>query len=154
VDRPPVTGPVVSYVDERGRPVPVSAQNPLPTTGSGMAPEDLTAKPPLAWDADTATLALQGRTLPEGGTTGQVVKVVDGAPAWAADANTTYTVLSQANAENASSTTAGLVTGQRLAQAIAAHRPVVAYVDPASETALADLVAALRAAGLMADPPG
>src|SRR5690606_23132628 len=42
---------------------------------------------------------------------------------WATPANTTYSEITQAEAENAASTTARLVTGQRLAQAIAKHPP-------------------------------
>lgn len=42
------------------------------------------------------------------------------------DTNTTYSVLTQLDAENAADTTAGLVTGQRLSQAVLAHAPVKA----------------------------
>jgi hypothetical protein len=38
--------------------------------------------------------------------------------------NTTYSAITQANIENASGTTAGLVTGQRAAQAVAKHESV------------------------------
>jgi Cu/Ag efflux protein CusF len=43
---------------------------------------------------------------------------------WATPPNTTYSTITQAEAENASSTTARVVTGQRLAQAVAFHAPV------------------------------
>lgn len=45
---------------------------------------------------------------------------------WATPANTTYSAMSQAEAENAASTTARLATGQRLSQAVAAHPRVSA----------------------------
>lgn len=48
----------------------------------------------------------------------------DGSWAIPVDTNTTYSVLSQANAENPASTAAGLATGQRIAQAIAAAEKV------------------------------
>lgn len=127
----------ISFFRE-GKRVFVSEENPLPTSGSGAAVDET-------------------RLLPETiGTNGQVAKVVDGAVAWAADANTTYSTLTQAQVENNTSTAAGLVTGQRLAQAVTAHAPQAAFVDvdgtdlatlTASVTAIRD---ALVAAGLMA----
>lgn len=40
---------------------------------------------------------------------------------WATPPNTTYSVVSQANIENPASTSSGLITGQRLAQGVAAQ---------------------------------
>lgn len=42
---------------------------------------------------------------------------------WATPPNTTYALISQAEAESAGSTTGRLISGQRLAQAVAAHPP-------------------------------
>ena len=50
----------------------------------------------------------------------------DGSWATPVDTNTTYSAITQANAESAASTAAGLVTGQRIAQAIAASATVAA----------------------------
>jgi len=94
-----------------------------------------------------------GRPLPDGGTDGQVVKIVSGNPAWAADANTTYTAMSAAEATTGTATTARTISAAVLAGAVAERLPEAAYVVPASETFAADLVAALQAAGLMAPTP-
>lgn len=58
--------------------------------------------------------------LPAGGTNGQVLKVVGGVPAWAADTdtNTTYPTLAAAAATAGTATTASTITAKVLADAI------------------------------------
>lgn len=63
-----------------------------------------------------------GGWTPPTGTNGQVLKYdANGNIVAGTDNNTTYTAASQAEIENAASTTARLVTGQRAAQAVAAY---------------------------------
>lgn len=79
---------------------------------------------PEAWQLiiDSANAA----STPAGSTAGQVLTSTGPTtePVWAASTGTTYAAISQANAENPVSTTVGLATGQRLAQAVAANELV------------------------------
>lgn len=51
---------MVMYLGPDGESVPVSTDNPLPTSGGGggMAPDDITAVAPATWDPETATIGV------------------------------------------------------------------------------------------------
>lgn len=85
----------------------------------------------LATKADSSALAAKANAtaltaaLPATvGTNGQVLKSNGTGVTWQTDANTTYTALTQVQAEDPASTAAGLATGQRIAQSVAANAPV------------------------------
>lgn len=61
--------------------------------------------------------------LPEGGTDGQVLKIVSGSPAWAVDSNTTYTAMTGAEATTGTATTARSISANVLAGAINERLP-------------------------------
>jgi hypothetical protein len=49
-------GPFVTFMDDNGNPVRVTPSNPLPTSGGGMDPEDISAEAPVTWDEGTSTI--------------------------------------------------------------------------------------------------
>lgn len=112
----------ILFEDAEGNLVPVTVANPLPSTGSGGGGS-------ASWGGITGTLsdqvdldnALDAKlNVPTTGTA-SATTYARGDGTWATPPNTTYTPVSQANIENPASTAGGLVTGQRVAQAIAAN---------------------------------
>lgn len=98
-----------------------------------------------------------GRDLvPSGGTANQVLKIVSGNPAWAADTNTTYTAMTQAVATAGTSTTANTISAKVLNDAIVERLPDVgvAVADAVDDTDIVAqfnaLLASLRAANIIA----
>lgn len=70
---------------------------------------------------DTTLIAALPSTI---GSNNQVLKVVSGNPTWATDANTTYAIPSQAEAETGTATNARAFSAQRVNQAIQSLAPV------------------------------
>lgn len=112
----------------------------------------------------TASTAMAGNTaipsgtalVPDSGTNGQVLKVVDGVPAWAADTNTTYTAMTAALATAGTATAANTISPLVLAGAIDERLPTpgTAVADAVDETDVVAqfnaLLASLRVAGVIA----
>lgn len=68
--------------------------------------------------ADTTDLPTSGQLVPSGGTNTTFLR---GDGTWVTPTNTTYSVITQANIENTTSTTSGLTTGQREYQAFVSY---------------------------------
>lgn len=69
-----------------------------------------------ATDADAVREAIipDRMLVPEGGTNGQVLKITSGEPAWGADSNTTYSVITEAEFNTGTSDTARAVSATSL----------------------------------------
>lgn len=116
-----VADPVVAAVDVAFRRGEGGAIDALidPATGEAV---------PLGGDAEG---------LPSGGTNGQVLKIVDDTPAWAADSNTTYTAMTASEATTGTATTARTISATVLAGAITERLPTVPAAADAAPAALA-----------------
>jgi hypothetical protein len=127
-----MTQATVGFLDESGNWVPVTATTGLPTSGGGggaavtsvngetgeviLSAADVGALPSTYTPPDV--------TVPDGiSATGtpSATTYLRGDGSWTTPPNTTYSIISQANAENPASTAAGTVSGQRLAQGVAAY---------------------------------
>lgn len=141
-----MTQATVGFLDENGNWVPVTATTGLPTTGGGgaavtsvngetgeviLSAADVGALP--------STYTPPAVTVPGGiSATGtpSATTYLRGDGSWTTPPNTTYSIISQANAENPASTAAGTISGQRLAQGVAAYlaaNPLLTLPEPPAE---------------------
>lgn len=126
-----MTQATVGFLDANGNWTPVTTLAGLPTTGGGGAAV-------TSVNGETGEVVLSAAdvgALPDSYTppavtvpggisatgTPSTTTYLRGDGSWTTPPNTTYTVITQANVENPGSTTAGTITGQRLAQGVAAY---------------------------------
>lgn len=141
---------LLHYLGDDGKPVAVSAANPLPGAGGGggMTPDDISADAPATWDAETSTVGVDlgsgASQAAPGNHTHTPASIGAATAAQGAKADTA--VQPGSLAPVATSGAYADLTGKPSIPTV----PVAAHVDPASETFADDLVASLVAAGLMA----
>lgn len=97
------------------------------------------ARPPTTHShtADDVAPTTARLWVPSVGTSGYVLKVVGGVPAWAPDADTTYAVPSQAEAQAGVETIGRAFSAQRVAQAIGTLSPVQSVASKTGAVTLA-----------------
>lgn len=129
-----MTQATVGFLDDNGNWVAVTADSPLPTAGAGggavasvngqtgeveLTAADVNALPDSYTPPSELPINVPGDVTATG--TPSATTYLRGDGSWNTPTNTTYTVITQANVENPGSTTAGTITGQRLAQGVAAY---------------------------------
>lgn len=119
---------LVRFLSETGELVPVSAANPLPVSGAGgLEASQISATSPATWDAETATIGVDGSSF--------------------ASASHTHSIADVSGLQSALDGKAAASHAHTWSQI--SDRPVAAHVDPAAGT-VEDVINALIAAGLMA----
>lgn len=127
-----MTQATVGFLDANGNWVPVTTTTGLPTSGGGGATvtsvngetgEVILSAADVGALPNTYTpppVSVPGGITATG--TPSATTYLRGDGSWSTPTNTTYTAATQAEIENPASTTARLITGQRLAQGIAAYQ--------------------------------
>lgn len=125
-------------------------------TGNSNLVIGTTASTAMAGNTVIPAAPAPERLVPVVGTENQVLKVVSGVPAWAADTNTTYTAMTAALATAGTATAANTISPLVLAGAIDERLPTpgTAVADAVDETDVVAqfnaLLASLRVAGVIA----
>ena len=131
-------------------------QAPTPASGVEASPIQLVrgsdprltdARVPTSHDHPVTAILAGGRT---------PANFLRGDGNWATPTNTTYSTMSQAEAESSANTTPRLSTGQRLYQAIAAHARLSSWVPSVTDISATGRTTSnyLRGDGTWATPPG